>query len=132
MVIHVGRLKAKDYAYVERDVRAVVEPPPPRPAKVLDETGALGRDEKVIGCALAKAAGAAFVKTSTGSGPGGATAEDVALMRQVVGEDFGVKASGDVRTAADARRMLEAGGERLGASARGAIVRRQPPPSGLS
>jgi len=122
MVIHVGRLKAKDYAYVERDIRAVVEATTPRPVKVILETGALGRDEKVIGCALAKAAGAAFVKTSTGSGPGGATAEDVALMRQVVGEDFGVKASGGVRTAADARRMLEAGANRLGASASVAIV----------
>jgi len=122
MVIHVGRLKAKDYVYVERDIRAVVEATTPRPVKVILETGALDRDEKVIGCALAKAAGAAFVKTSTGFGPGGATAEDVALMRKVVGEDFGVKASGGVRTAADARKMLEAGANRLGASASVAIV----------
>ena len=122
MVIHVGRLKAKDYAYVERDIRAVVGATRPCLVKVILETGALDRDEKVIGCALAKAAGAAFVKTSTGFGPGGATAEDVALMRQVVGEDFGVKASGGVRTAADARKMLEAGANRLGASASVAIV----------
>jgi len=122
MVIHVGRLKARDYAYVERDIRAVVEAAAARPVKVILETGALDRDEKVIGCALAKAAGAAFVKTSTGFGPGGATVEDVALMRQVVGEDFGVKASGGIRTAADARRMLEAGANRLGASASVVIV----------
>jgi deoxyribose-phosphate aldolase len=122
MVIHVGRLKAKDYAYVQRDIRAVVEAATPRAVKVILETGALDHDEKVIGCALAKAAGAAFVKTSTGFGPGGATAEDVALMRQVVGEDFGVKASGGVRTAGDARKMLEAGANRLGASASVAIV----------
>jgi deoxyribose-phosphate aldolase len=122
MVIHLGRLKAKDYAYVERDIRAVVEAAAPRPVKVILETSALDRDEKVIGCALAKAAGAAFVKTSTGFGPGGATAEDVALMRQVVGEELGVKASGGVRTAADARRMLAAGANRLGASASVNIV----------
>ena len=94
----------------------------PRPVKVILETGALDHLEKVIGCALAKAAGAAFVKTSTGFGPGGATVEDVALMRQVVGDDFGVKASGGVRTVADARRMIQAGANRLGTSASVAIV----------
>jgi len=122
MVIHVGRLKARDYAYVDRDIREVVEAARPRPVKVILETGALTRDEKVIGCALAKAAGAAFVKTSTGFGPGGATAEDVALMRQVVGDDVGVKASGGIRTTADAEKMIEAGANRLGASASVAIV----------
>ena len=122
MVLHVGRLKAKDYGYVESDIREVVQAARPRAVKVILETGALTRDEKVIACALAKAAGAAFVKTSTGFGPGGATAEDVALMRQIVGDDVGVKASGGVRTAADARRMVEAGANRLGASASVAIV----------
>ena len=122
MVLHVGRLKAKDYAYVEADIREVVQAASPRPVKVILETGALTRDEKVIACALAKAAGAAFVKTSTGFGPGGATAEDVALMREIVGDDIGVKASGGVRTAVDARRMVEAGANRLGASASVAIV----------
>jgi deoxyribose-phosphate aldolase len=122
MVINIGQLKAKNYACVDRDIRQVVEAARPRPVKVILETGALTRDEKVIGCALAKAAGAAFVKTSTGFGPGGATAEDVALMRAVVGDDMGVKASGGVRTAADARKMLEAGANRLGASASVAIV----------
>src|SRR5437763_3471467 len=122
MVLHAGRLHAKDYAYVEADIRAVVAAAAPRPVKVILETGALDHLEKVIGCALAKAAGAAFVKTSTGFGPGGATVEDVALMRQVVGDDFAVKASGGVRTAADARRMLQAGANRLGTSASVAIV----------
>ena len=98
MVINIGQLKARNYAYVECDIREVVEAVRPRPVKVILETGALTRDEKAIGRALAKAAGAAFVKTSTGFGPGGATADDVALLRQVVGDDVGVKASGGVRT----------------------------------
>jgi deoxyribose-phosphate aldolase len=122
MVLHIGQLKAKNYAYVESDIREVVQAARPRPVKVILETGALTRDEKVIACALAKAGGAAFVKTSTGFGPGGATVEDVALMRQIVGDDVGVKASGGVRTAADALRMVAAGANRLGASASVAIV----------
>jgi len=122
MVLHLGRLKAKDYASVESDIRAVIQAASGRPVKVILETGALDRDEKIVGCALAKAAGAAFVKTSTGFGPGGATVEDVALMRRIVGEDVGVKASGGIRTTADARRMVDAGASRLGASASVAIV----------
>ena len=122
MVINLGALKAKNYAFVECDIREVVQAAKPRPVKVIIETGALSRDEKVIACALAKAAGAAFVKTSTGFGPGGATAEDIALMRGVVGDDVGVKASGGVRTTADAQKMVEAGANRLGASASVAIV----------
>jgi deoxyribose-phosphate aldolase len=122
MVINIGQLKARNYGFVECDIRAVVEAAKPRPVKVILETGALTRDEKIIGCALSKAAGAAFVKTSTGFGPGGATAEDVALMRSIVGDDVGVKASGGVRTTADAQRMVEAGANRLGASASVAIV----------
>src|SRR5204863_8531442 len=94
----------------------------PRPVRRIREAGSLNHSAKVIGCARARAAGAAFVKTSTGFGPGGATVEDVALMRQVVGDGVGVKASGGVRTAADARRMLEAGANRLGTSASVAIV----------
>jgi deoxyribose-phosphate aldolase len=122
MVLHIGQLKSKDYASVEADIRQVVQAARPRPVKVILETGALTRDEKVIACALSKAAGAAFVKTSTGFGPGGATAEDVALMRQIVGDAVGVKASGGIRTTADARRMVEAGATRLGTSASVAIV----------
>jgi deoxyribose-phosphate aldolase len=122
MVINIGQLKARNYGYVQCDIREVVEAAKPRPVKVILETGALTRDEKIIGCALSKAAGAAFVKTSTGFGPGGATAEDVALMRSIVGDDVGVKASGGVRTTADAQKMVEAGANRLGASASIAIV----------
>jgi deoxyribose-phosphate aldolase len=122
MVINQGALKSKDYRLVEEDIRAVVEAARPAPVKVILETGGLTRDEKVIACALSKAAGAAFVKTSTGFGPGGATAEDIALMRAVVGSDMGVKASGGIRTTADAEKMVAAGASRIGASASVAIV----------
>src|SRR5207248_9067380 len=118
----IGALKSRDYRTVEDDIRSVVEAARPAPVKVILETGGLTRDEKVIGSALAKAAGAAFVKTSTGFGPGGATVEDIALMRAVVGPEMGVKASGGIRTAADARQMVEAGATRLGTSASVAIV----------
>ncbi len=127
MVINIGALKSKDYRMVEEDIRAVVDAARPAPVKVILETGGLSRDEKVIGCALSKAAGAAFVKTSTGFGPGGATAEDIALMRQIVGNDMGVKASGGIRTTADAEKMVAAGASRLGASASVAIVLNQQP-----
>jgi deoxyribose-phosphate aldolase len=122
MVLNIGALQARDYGLVLDDIELVVEAARPRPVKVILETGALSREQKIIGCALAKAGGAAFVKTSTGFGPGGATAEDVALLRQVVGGDMGVKASGGIRTTADAKRMVEAGANRIGASASVAIV----------
>lgn len=122
MVVNLEALKLKDYALVEQEIRAVVEAARPALVKVILETAALTRDEKAIGCALSKAAGAAFVKTSTGFGPGGATLEDVALLRAIVGEDMGVKASGGIRTAADAGRMIAAGASRLGTSASVAIV----------
>ena len=122
MVINIGALKSKEYGQVECDIRAVVEAARPAPVKVILETGGLTRDEKVIACALSKAAGAAFVKTSTGFGPGGATAEDIALMRQIVGAEMGVKASGGVRTTDDANKMIAAGATRVGASASVAIV----------
>ena len=86
------------------------------------ETSTLDHDQKVIGCTLSKLAGAAFVKTSTGFAKGGATVEDVALMRAIVGTEIGVKASGGVRTAEDALRMAQAGATRIGASASVAIV----------
>ena len=121
-VLNVGMLKAKEYGYVESDIRDVVRAVRPRPVKVILETGALTRDQKIIASAVAKVAGAAFVKTSTGFGPGGATVEDVALLREIVGGDVGVKASGGIRTAADARKMIEAGASRLGTSASVAIV----------
>jgi deoxyribose-phosphate aldolase len=94
----------------------------PYPVKVILETAGLTQDEKIIGCALSKAAGAAFVKTATGFGPGGATVEDIQLMRKIVGAEIGVKASGGVRTAEDAKKMREAGADRIGASASVAIV----------
>ncbi len=122
MVVNLDALRRRDYALVLRDIEAVVEVARPRAVKVILETGALSREEKVIGAALAKAAGAAFVKTSTGFGPGGATVADVALLRQVVGGEMGVKASGGIRTAADARRMIAAGATRIGTSASVAIV----------
>ncbi|MBS2027714.1 MAG: deoxyribose-phosphate aldolase [Deltaproteobacteria bacterium] len=122
MVINIGALKSRDYQLVEDDIRAVVDASRPAPVKVILETSQLTRDEKVIACALSKAAGAAFVKTSTGFGGGGATAEDVALMRAVVGPDMGVKASGGVRNQEDALKMLAAGADRIGASASVAIV----------
>jgi deoxyribose-phosphate aldolase len=122
MVANLEALRRRDYGLVLRDIEAVVEVARPRAVKVILETFALSREEKVIGAALAKAAGAAFVKTSTGFGPGGATVEDVALLRQVVGREMGVKASGGIRTAADARKMVEAGATRIGASASVDIV----------
>lgn len=122
MVINLGLLKGGDHDAVYDDIRAVVEAAQGRPVKVILETHLLTREQKVAACALSKAAGAAFVKTSTGFSGGGATAEDIALMRAVVGPDMGVKASGGVRTAEDARKMVAAGANRLGASASVAIV----------
>lgn len=122
MVINIGALKSREYALVEEDIRAVVQAARPHPVKVILETGALSLEEKVIGCALSRAAGAAFVKTSTGFGPGGATVEDVALMRRIVGDEMGVKASGGVRSTEDAEKMMKAGATRIGASASIAIV----------
>ncbi len=121
-VLNIGAMKSKDYALVFEDLAAVVQAVKPVPVKVILETASLTRDEKVIACALAKAAGAAFVKTSTGFGAGGATREDVQLMHAIVGEDMGVKASGGVRSTEDARAMIEAGATRIGASASVAIV----------
>ena len=122
MVINIGALKGGDHDVVYDDIAAVVEAAQGRPVKVILETAMLTREEKIAGCAIARAAGAAFVKTSTGFGGGGATAEDVALMRAVVGPDIGVKASGGVRTAADVQKMIRAGATRIGASASVAIV----------
>ncbi len=122
MVLNIGAMKSRDYAVVLEDIKAVVDAAGDKGVKVILETANLTRDEKVIACALSKAAGAAFVKTSTGFGAGGATAEDVALMKAVVGPEMEVKASGGVRTTEDARAMIEAGATRIGASASVAIV----------
>ena len=122
MVVNIGALKSGDYDLVLRDIHEVVVAAQGRPVKVILETSMLTQEEKVATCALSKAAGAAFVKTSTGFGGGGATADDIALMRSVVGPDMGVKASGGVRNLDDAHKMIAAGATRLGASASVAIV----------
>jgi deoxyribose-phosphate aldolase len=122
MVINIGRLKDKDYDYVREDIKAVVEAAKGKAlTKVILETCLLTDEEKVIACKLSKEAGADFVKTSTGFSKGGATYEDIKLMRETVGPELGVKASGGVRNYEDAARMIEAGATRIGASASIAI-----------
>lgn len=122
MVINVGALKEGRRDEVEADIAAVREACGPALLKVIIETCLLSDAEKEAACRLAVAAGAQFVKTSTGFGKAGATVEDVALMRRVAGPDIGVKASGGIRTREDALRMLAAGASRIGASASVAIV----------
>jgi len=122
MVINLGALKSKDYRAVYEDIRQVVTASKPHKVKVIIETSMLNADQKIVACALSKTAGAAFVKTSTGFGGGGATAEDIALMRRIVGDDMEVKASGGIRTKEDAEKMVKAGADRIGASASVAIV----------
>lgn len=122
MVINIGALKSKDYRSVYDDIRQVVDAVRSHKVKVILETSNLNQDEKIIACALSKTAKAAFVKTSTGFGKGGASAEDVSLMRRIVGSDMEVKASGGIRTKDDAEKMVKAGATRIGASASIAIV----------
>jgi deoxyribose-phosphate aldolase len=124
MVINVGALKSGDLRSVERDIEAVVGPCRACHAlsKVIIEAALLTDDEKITACTLAKAAGADYVKTSTGFGPGGATAADVALMRRIVGADMGVKAAGGVRDLEGMKAMIAAGASRVGASAGVKIV----------
>jgi deoxyribose-phosphate aldolase len=120
MVINVGMLKAGDDQYVLRDIRAVTDACRDGGAvsKVIIEAAMLTDDEKILACQLAKKAGANFVKTSTGYGPGGATVHDVALMSEAVkGTKMGVKAAGGIRSLADAQKMIMAGATRIGASA---------------
>src|SRR5213596_1987521 len=123
-VINVGALKSGDLRTVEKDIEAVVAPCRACGAlsKVIIEAALLTDDEKVTACTLAKAAGADYVKTSTGFGPGGATAADVALMRRVVGAEMGVKAAGGVRDLEGMQAMIAAGATRVGASAGVKIV----------
>ncbi|MGX1982136.1 deoxyribose-phosphate aldolase [Thermolongibacillus altinsuensis] len=123
MVINIGALKSGDDELVERDIRAVVEAAKGKAlTKVIIETALLTDEEKVRACEMAVRAGADYVKTSTGFASGGATVEDVALMRKTVGPNVGVKASGGVRSAADAQAMIEAGATRIGTSSGPAIV----------
>lgn len=124
MVQNVGALKSGDLDMLRRDIAAVVDVAHKHGAicKVILETALLTHDEKTVACQIAKEVGADFVKTSTGFGPGGATVEDIALMRATVGPEMGVKASGGVRTYADTVAMVEAGATRIGASAGVRIV----------
>jgi len=124
MVINVGLIKSREYKKVKDDIRAVVRATRPNIlVKVILETCLLTDEEKVKACELAVEAGADFVKTSTGFSTGGATIEDIALMRRVVGPEIGVKASGGVRSFEDAEAMVKAGATRLGASAGLKIVK---------
>jgi deoxyribose-phosphate aldolase len=122
VVLNVGRLKDGDWKYVLRELTDVVEAADERPVKVILETCLLTLDEKKRACDVVVEAGAQFVKTSTGFGPGGATIDDVKLLRQMVGPKFGVKASGGIRDLATAHAMIAAGASRLGTSASVALV----------
>jgi deoxyribose-phosphate aldolase len=124
MVINVGALKSARYDWVRHDIERVVGSSHPKAiVKVIIETALLTDEEKVIACELARDAGAEFVKTSTGFGPGGATTDDVALMRRTVGAGMGVKASGGIGDREKAAEMIAAGATRIGASAGVRIVR---------
>lgn len=123
MVLNIGRLKSGRSQAVASDIAEVVRAVPGVPVKVILETCLLSEAEKVMACRLIREAGAAFVKTSTGFHPGGgATLQDVRLLRASVGPDFGVKAAGGIRSLADALAMLEAGANRLGTSASADIL----------
>ncbi|EHJ01360.1 Deoxyribose-phosphate aldolase [Clostridium sp. DL-VIII] len=124
MVINVGALKAKNYDCLKEDIEAVVNAAAGRAiVKVIIETCLLTDEEKVKACEISKEAKADFVKTSTGFSSGGATKEDIALMRKTVGPDMGVKASGGIRDFKTAMDMINAGASRIGASASIAIVK---------
>ena len=122
MVIHVGAAKAGDWALVQRDIEGVVKAAAGHTVKVIIETCLLTDEEKVKACEAAKAAGAHFGMTSSGFSTGGATTHDIALMRKTVGPEMGVKASGGIRDYETAMAMIEAGANRIGASAGIAIV----------
>jgi len=122
MVINVGMLKSGNDEYVQKDIEAVVKAANGKLVKVIIETCLLTDEEKVRACKLAKAAGADYVKTSTGFSTSGATTHDIALMRETVGPEMGVKASGGIRDYAAAKAMIEAGASRIGASSGKKIV----------
>jgi deoxyribose-phosphate aldolase len=122
MVINIGAAKSKDWNLVESDIAAVNAVKGDKLLKVIIETSLLTDDEKIKACQIAKAVGADFVKTSTGFSIGGATVHDVKLMRQTVGPDMGVKASGGVHNLEEAKAMIDAGATRLGVSAGVAIM----------
>jgi len=122
MVINIGALKSRDYEYVENEIKKIVNLAGRKVVKVILETCYLTEEEKISACKIAMSSGASFVKTSTGFGPGGATVEDVRLMRQIVGDKLGVKASGGIRTLEDALKMISAGANRIGTSSGKAII----------
>ena len=123
MVINVGALRSGAFEIVYEDIKAVVDAAKGKAlVKVIIETCLLTDEQKVIACKIAKQAGADFVKTSTGFSTGGATVEDIRLMRETVGPEMGVKASGGVRTKADAEAMIAAGATRIGASSSKKII----------
>ena len=116
MVINIGKAKEHDFEYIEDEIKCVVTASAGKTTKVIIETCYLSDEEKVECCKAAKAAGATFVKTSTGFGTGGATVSDIKLMRETVGAEMGVKASGGVRSFDDVKLMVENGATRIGAS----------------
>ncbi len=122
MVLAIGRLKAGELEYVREDIAAVVGEARGRVVKVILEIGLLEPGEIELSCRIARDAGAGFVKTSTGFGPGGATVDAVALMRRIVGDSIGVKAAGGIRDAGTARALIEAGATRIGTSASLALL----------
>lgn len=122
MVINIGEMKSQNYDAVRDDIKAVVDAANGTLVKVIIETSLLTDDEKVKACELAKEAGADYVKTSTGFSTGGATVEDIKLMRETVGPEMGVKASGGVHNYEEAMAMIDAGATRIGASSGIAIV----------
>ncbi|KHD87991.1 MAG: deoxyribose-phosphate aldolase [Bdellovibrio sp. ArHS] len=122
MVIQVGALKDRRLDYVRDDIKAVVKAAQGRTVKVIIETSLLNHDDKVLACKAAMEAGAHFVKTSTGFGGGGATVDDVKLMKSVVGNALEVKASGGIKDLAQAQAMIDAGATRLGTSSGVTIV----------
>jgi len=122
MVINVGRLKSREYPFVLEDIRAVVKAAGRHPVKVILETSLLSDAEKVTGAVLSQLAGAAFVKTSSGFAGGGATVEDIRLLRAVCNPRVRIKASGGIRTREIAESLIEAGADRLGASSSVALV----------
>ncbi len=116
MVINISALKSKHYPMVFDDIQQVVRACQGNAVKVILETASLTRTEKICGCCLAKAAGARFIKTSTGTVDGGATVEDICLIREVVGDEVLIKASGGIKTSEFAHQLMEAGANRIGTS----------------
>ncbi|UCG92565.1 MAG: deoxyribose-phosphate aldolase [candidate division WOR-3 bacterium] len=126
MVMNIGRFKGKDYKYVGKEIKAVVGAGRGALVKVIIETCLLSRDEKIAAARIIAESGAQFVKTSTGFSKGGATVEDVKLLRAVVGPHFGVKASGGIRDYTSAVALIEAGANRIGTSSGVYIVQGAP------